>query len=69
MCNGQLVTTANSTLPLIVAGAPTVTMGLTSWGRLVALLGLTLIMIGTASLALSVRSRRQIIRTYAEVPS
>jgi hypothetical protein len=67
VCSGQLLTTANGTLPLIVAGAPTVTVGLTSLGRVLFAIGVTLLLSGGTALLLMARTNRQLGRRFEDV--
>jgi hypothetical protein len=64
VCNGALVVAPHSGLPLIVAGAPAVTIGLTSLGRVMFVAGIGLALAGAAALWLSARAHRQLTRDF-----
>ena len=64
MCSGQLVVAVNSGLPMIVAGTPAVTVGLSSLGRLFIVTGVALIVGGVGALVLTARTHRQLTREF-----
>jgi hypothetical protein len=64
VCNGALIVAPHTGLPLIVAGAPAVTIGLTSVGRVMFVVGIALALAGAVSLWLSARAHRQLTRDF-----